>query len=57
MTDQWYHILEMVILGVPLWGGFFYMLSIFRIFPPHRHINGKIEYPPKFSPGKVEDLR
>ena len=55
-ADAIYHIIELVILGVPLWGGFFYMLTIFRVYPPHRHVGGKIEYPPKFAPGRVENL-
>jgi hypothetical protein len=57
VSDSVYHILELVVLGVPVWGGLFYMMAIFRLYPPHRHINGKIEYPPKYAPGKVEELR
>jgi hypothetical protein len=57
MTDATYHIIEMVVLGLPLWGGLAYMWAIFRVYPPHRHINGKIEYPPRYSPGRVEELK
>jgi hypothetical protein len=56
MSDAMYHIIDWIILGVPLWGTLIYMAVIFRVYPPHRHLNGKIEYPPKFAPGKVEDL-
>ena len=56
MSDATYHILELVVLGFPLWGGFLTMIAVFRLYPPHRHVNGKIIYPPGLSPGKIEDM-
>jgi hypothetical protein len=28
--------------------------SIKQDYPPHRHVNGTIIYPPEYSPGRVE---
>jgi hypothetical protein len=60
MTDSTYHVLELLILGVPLWTGLLYFIVVLRLYPPHRHVglNGKsvIEYPPHFSPGRTETL-
>lgn len=30
--------------------------NLYKDFPPHRHVNGKILYPRGFSPQKLEDL-
>jgi hypothetical protein len=56
MTDATYHIVELIVLGFPLWGGFIYLVAMLRLYPPHRHIDGKIEYPPGYAPGRVETL-
>lgn len=58
MTDANYHFWELVILGLPLWGGFLYLIFVSIFYPPHRHIriNGHevIEYPPKMAPGRAD---
>ena len=56
MDDKMYHVVDWVVMGIPLWVGLIYFVVVMRLYPPHRHINGKIEYPPRFAPGKVEDL-
>jgi hypothetical protein len=51
-TDTLLHILEIFIIGAPLWWGVIRLVSIMRDFPPHLHDNGNIIYPKGYEPGK-----
>lgn len=57
MTDNWRFIVEMVVLGVPLWWGAIRSYFIFREFPPHIHENGHVRYPRGYEPGIVQSIR
>lgn len=55
-ADNLLHIIEIVVIGAPLWWSVFRLASILRDFPPHRHDNGHIIYPKGYEPGKVETI-
>jgi hypothetical protein len=55
-TDTLLHLLEIVVLGTPLWWGGIRLVNVLREYPPHRHVNGKIEYPKGMEPPVVRPL-
>ncbi len=55
--DAKFHIIEMAVIGIPLWWGVLKMLFVFREYPPHRHDNGHILYPRGMEPGQVQPRR
>lgn len=53
MSDHVYHIAEIIVLGLPLWGGLVKMFFVFREYPPHLHDPkdvGRIKYPKGLEP-------
>jgi len=50
------HIVEIVVVGCPLWWGAFRLTSILRDFPPHRHVGKDIVYPKGYAPPRVEHI-
>ena len=54
--DNFLHVVEILVLGAPLWWSAFRLASLFKDFPPHRHDNGHIIYPKGYEPGRVEAL-
>ena len=57
--DAWAHVAEIVIAFPVAWKVFraaSRVESLLQDYPPHRHANGKILYPPAYQPGKVESL-
>lgn len=46
----------MVVIGGPLWYAVIRYVVVFKEYPPHRHINGKLEYPRGFEPPVVRSL-
>jgi len=55
-TDNILHIVEIVIIGAPIWYGAVRLSSIMKDFPPHRHDNGHILYPKGYEPPAVQNL-
>lgn len=58
--DGVFHVGDFVILAGVAWKIFRVanrLLDVMRYFPPHRHTNGTIEYPPGFEPGRSEKLQ
>ena len=53
-TDNILHIIEILVVGAPIWGVAFRLTSIIKDFPPHRHANGNIIYPKGFEPSEVQ---
>ena len=54
--DNLLHVIEIVVLGAPIWWGAIRLSSIMRDFPPHRHDNGNILYPKGYEPSRPETL-
>lgn len=53
MSDKWYHVAEMIVLGLPLWAGLARMFFVFREYPPHVHDEkdvARIRYPRGYEP-------
>lgn len=38
-------LLEMVVIGIPMWWGLIRLLGITKDFPLHRHVGKRIMYP------------
>jgi len=57
-SDWLFHVIELVVIGSPLWWGLFRIIAIQKDFPPHRH--GKdvrdITYPRGYAPGETVRL-
>ena len=56
-TEIMFHLLEIVILGAPLWYGAIKMSVIHKEFPPHIHENGNIRFPTGMEPGNVQKVK
>lgn len=54
--DMIVHLIEILVIGAPLWWGAIRFASILKDFPPHRHDNGNILYPRGYEPGKIQPL-
>lgn len=55
--DTQVHLVEIVVLGVPLWYTAIRFFFVIREYPPHIHDNGLIRYPRGYEPGKIVKLR
>lgn len=55
-TDTLLHIVEILVIGAPLWWSVIRLVSIMKDFPPHLHDNESIRYPKGFEPGKRQTL-
>lgn len=56
-VDTKLHLLEIVILGLPLWFGVIRFFFIVREYPPHVHEDGgNIRYPRGFEPGRTQRI-
>ena len=52
-----FHLLEMLVLGAPLWYGAIRLAVILREFPPHVHEEGNmIRYPIGYTPGRTQKM-
>jgi len=50
-TDTKLHLIEILIVGAPMWYGVIRLLSLMKDFPPHRHVPpDKIIYPRGMNP-------
>ena len=56
-SEVLFHIVEIIILGAPLWYGVVRLSVIFREYPPHLHENGNIRFPKGMEPGKVQQIK
>ena len=55
-TDVILHLIEIVFVGAPLWYGVSRFIVVLKEYPPHRHINGKVEFPRGMEPPVVRNL-
>ena len=55
-ADNVLHIIEIVVIGAPLWWSAIRLASILKDFPPHRHQNGDILYPKGYEPTRAQVL-
>lgn len=57
--DSVFHISDLLIIAGVSWKVLRVanrLMDVMKYFPPHRHSNGTIEYPPGFAPGRSEKL-
>lgn len=59
-ADAWFHLIEIgiLLLGVaaPVTWACVRLVTVFRDFPPHLHVNGKILYPKGYEPPRTESI-
>lgn len=58
-ADTLFHIADLAIQGIVALAVIPIALrlkEVLKYYPPHRHINGNVEYAPGFDPGKKEKL-
>lgn len=48
-----FHVIEIAVLGIPLWWGAIRLYFIVSEYPPHRHEEDRIIYPRGMEPGKT----
>lgn len=51
--DNWLHIAEILVIGVPVWYGAVHFFFVIREYPPHLHDSDdklRIKYPKGYEP-------
>ena len=57
-SEFWIHLVEIVVLGVPLWFGAMRLYVILGEFPPHLHDSDEgIRYPRGMYPGRYRKTK